>query len=378
MSALRVAIVCDLVEEGWPSMDLVAERLFDQLALRPDGVELIRLRPRMRRRFTRIPGLADHPHARIGDRLANRYFDYPRWLASQRECADVFHVIDHSYAHLVHTLPPGKTVVTCHDLDAFRCLLHPADEPRSAPFRSLVRRTLTGLQQAARIACVSEAVRNEISAADMIPAARLRVVPNGADAASARRPDPEAAAAAFRLLGPMDPSHPELLHVGSTIPRKRIDVLLRAFAGVRARRPGARLIRVGGLTEAQRRLAAELGVLDGVVETPFLDRPVLEAVYARAVVMLLPSDREGFGMTIVESLAAGVPAVVSDLPSLRETGGEAALYCPPGDADAFANAVLAILDDARTDRRTPAVAQASRFSWASYAAHMSDIYREIG
>jgi glycosyltransferase involved in cell wall biosynthesis len=134
---------------------------------------------------------------------------------------------------------------------------------------------------------------------------------------------------------------------------------------------------VGGLTDAQRRLAAELGVRDGVVETPFLERAVLEAVYRRARLTLLTSDREGFGLTIVESLAAGVPPVVSDLPSLRETGGEAAVYCPPGDAAAFADAVLAILDDARTDRRTPAVAQASRFSWASYAADMTEIYREV-
>jgi glycosyltransferase involved in cell wall biosynthesis len=349
----------------------------DQLARQPDGIELVRLRPPMRRRFTSIPGFSDHPRARILDRLANRYFDYPRWLAPRRERADVFHVIDHSYAHLVHALPPGKTVVTCHDLDAFRCLLRPAEEPRSASFRSLARRTLTGLQQAARVACVSEAVRAEIAAADIVPAARLRVVPNGADAASARPPDPEAEAAAVRLLGPIDPSRPELLHVGSTIPRKRIDVLLQVFAAVCACRPGARLVRVGGLTEAQRRLAGELGALDGIVETPFLERAVLEAVYARAAVMLLTSDREGFGLTIVESLAAGVPAVVSDLPSLRETGGAAAVYCPPGDADAFAQAVLAILDDARTDRRTPAVAQASRFSWASYAARMSAIYREV-
>jgi glycosyltransferase involved in cell wall biosynthesis len=224
---------------------------------------------------------------------------------------------------------------------------------------------------------VSEAVRAEIAAAEIVPAARLRVVPNGADAASARPPDPEAEAAAVRLLGPIDPSRPELLHVGSTIPRKRIDVLLQVFAAVRAQRPEARLVRVGGLTEAQRRLAGELGVRDGIVETPFLERAVLEAVYARAAVMLVTSDREGFGLTIVESLAAGVPAVVSDLPSLRETGGEVAIYCPPGDAHAFAHAVLSILDDARTDRRTPAVAQASRFSWASYAARMSAIYREV-
>lgn len=377
MSALSVAVVCDLVEEGWPSMDLVADRLLEQLARQPAGLEAIRLRPAMRRRFTRIPGLARHPRARIADRLANRYFDYPRWLAPQRSRADVYHVIDHSYAHLVHALPAAKTVVTCHDLDAFRCLLHPEEERRSAGFRSLLRRTLTGLQQAARVVCVSEAVRGEIAAAGIVPAARLRVVPNGVDAASSSDPDPGAVAAAGRLLGEAGASGPELLHVGSTIPRKRIDVLLQAFALICERRPRVRLIRVGGLTAAQRRLAADLGVSDRVVETPFLDRPVLRAVYARAAATLLTSDREGFGLPVVESLASGVPVVASDIPSLRETGGDAAVYCPPGDARAFADAVLALLDAPCADRRARGEARASRFSWPSHAEQMAGIYREL-
>lgn len=375
MSALRVAVVCDLVEEGWPSMDLVADRLLEQLARQPDGIDAIRFRPAMRRRFTRIPGLARHPRAGIADRLANRYFDYPRWLTPRRSRADVYHVIDHSYAHLVHALPAAKTVVTCHDLDAFRCLLHPEAERRPAAFRSLLRRTLTGLQQAARVVCVSEAVRGEIAAAGIVPAARLRVVPNGVDAASTA--DPGAFAAAERLLGEAGASGPELLHVGSTIPRKRIDVLLQAFALICERRPRVRLIRVGGLTAAQRRLAADLGVIDRVIETPFLDRPVLRAVYARAAATLLTSDREGFGLPVVESLAAGVPVVASDIASLRETGGDAAVYCPPGDARAFADAVVALLEAPCADRRARGEARAARFSWPSHAGRMAGIYREL-
>ena len=62
---------------------------------------------------------------------------------------DLFHVVDHTYAQLVHALPADRTGVYCHDLDAFRCLLEPAADPRPRWFRALARRILTGMQKAA-------------------------------------------------------------------------------------------------------------------------------------------------------------------------------------------------------------------------------------
>ena len=64
---------------------------------------------------------------------------------------------------------------------------------------------------------------------------------------------------------------------------------------------------------------------------PLLDRDELADLYRRAALVLLPSDREGFGLPVVEAMACGTPVVASDIPALREIGGDAAAYCAPGD-----------------------------------------------
>jgi glycosyltransferase involved in cell wall biosynthesis len=371
----RVGVVCDLAGEAWPSMDLVAEQLLRHLQSPGGGFTPVALRAPTTWRLARVPLVGSYQRVRMLDRLINRYRDYPRWLARHQDGLDVFHIIDHSYAHLVAQLPAAATIVTCHDLDAFRPVLHAAEEPRPRWLRALIGRTLAGLRQAARVACVSRAVGDEIVAAGLVDPSRVRVVPNGIDAVMTPRPDVEADGAAERLLGPARSS--DLVHVGSAAPRKRVDVLLRAFALVRERRPDARLVRVGGLTAGQRALAGSLGVGDAVVELPFLDRNVLAAIYRRASVVVVASDREGFGLPVAEALACGVPVVASDIPSLRETGGEAAVYCPRGDAAAFARAALALMDPASGDRRTTGLNHAAGFTWQAHAAHMEALYREV-
>jgi glycosyltransferase involved in cell wall biosynthesis len=376
MPPLRIGVVCDLVEEQWPSMDLLGDRLIETLARDFSGqVEPIALRPSMRRRITRLPGLTSHPRARMLDRIANRHYDYPRWLSRRASGFDLFHVIDHSYAHLVLALPEGRAVVTCHDLDTFRPVLRPREEPRSRAFLALVRSTIRGLQRAVRIACVSAATRDELAGSGLVDPARLCVVPNGVDERFSPAPDADADARAGQLLGsPSGTIH--LLHVGSAIPRKRIDVLLRAFAIVWRREPKARLIRAGGqFTAEQARLAARLGVEERVVSLPFLDTRLLAAIYRRAAVCLLTSEREGFGLPAVEALACGVPVVASDIKALRETGGNAAVYCPAGDAEAFAAAALAAI--ARPGPQAPRLEHASRFSWHTHAAAVTALYREV-
>ncbi len=370
----RVGIVCDLAGEAWPSMDLVAHQLARHLPS-AGAITPVTLRGPTTWRFVRVPGFASAPRVRTLDRLINRYRDYPRWLARHHDGIDVFHVIDHSYAHLVDVLPPGGTVVTCHDLDAFRPVLSPADEPRPRWFRALVERTLGGLRRAGRVACVSEAVRGELIAAGVVDAARARVVPNGVDAGMQPEPRRAADAAAERLLGPARPA--DILHVGSTIGRKRLDILLRAFARIRSVRPDARLIRVGGLGPEQRALASALGLDGTVVELPFVDRPVLASIYRRSALVMLPSDREGFGLPIAEALACGTPVIASDIPSLRETGGAAAVYASRGDAAAFARAALALLEAPAGERRQLGLQHSAHFTWRTHAACMATLYREL-
>ena len=245
MTSTRVALIADLREERWPSMDLVADMLAAHLPMWGVGASL--LRPPMVRRFSSQGGALHAGYT--ADRMINRLRDYPRWLARHRDDHDVFHVTDHSHAHLDHGLPPARTIVTCHDLDTFRCLLRPDEEPRSWAFRRMTQHILSGFQRAARITCDSEATRQAILAHDLVPAERLVVVPMGVHPACSPEADPEADLEVERLLGRRDGAV-ELLHVGSTIPRKRIDVLLEVLARISRELPVRLMIPV----ESKKRL----------------------------------------------------------------------------------------------------------------------------
>jgi hypothetical protein len=111
---LKLALLSDPAEEGWPSMDLVAEMLTAQMTAR-HGTRI---------RIERLSA----PWRKLGygshnlDRLVNRFYHYPRFLRDIAKEFDVFHILDHSYAHLALSLPLGQTVATCHDTDAFRIL----------------------------------------------------------------------------------------------------------------------------------------------------------------------------------------------------------------------------------------------------------------
>ena len=248
----------------------------------------------------------------------------------------------------------------------------------------MARRTLAGMRKAARVCCDSVATRDALVANALVSPGRLVVIPNGVHPACSPRADEAADAAAARLLGPADPGVAEILHVGSTIPRKRIDLLLRILAAARAQCSNLRLVKAGGaLTADQRRLAQTLGLEESIVTMPFLEPAVLAALYRRAALVLMPSEAEGFGLPLVEAMACATPVVASDIPVLREVGAEAAVYCAVADLPAWNATVAAMLRERAGDparwaaRRAAAIRRASHFSWAAYADRCAALYREI-
>jgi glycosyltransferase involved in cell wall biosynthesis len=374
---LRLALLMDPLEEGWPSMDLAGEALHEQLhGPLAESVWVTPVRPRMVPLARRLPGLGERRQALNVDRLLTRFLAYPARLALGTRGLDAYHVVDHTYAQLVHALPPERTGVYCHDLDAFRSLLEPEKEPRPAWFRAMAWATLKGLQRAAVVFHSTGTVREELLRHGLVPPERLVHAPLGASPEYG--PEPVPGDTSDEVLRPLG-GQPYVLHVGSGIPRKRLDVLFEVFAALRRRYPELRLVQQGAtLNEAQRAQVERLGIGDALLQPPKLDRATLAGLYRRARGVLVTSEAEGFGLPVIEALACGAPVVASDLPVLREVGGEVVTYVPVGDLDAWTEATHHVLESPEPDtRRSQRIAHGRGYSWEAHARIILDTYRRL-
>ena len=217
MTPPRLAILTDYPDEGWPSMDLCADMLLAHLPRDgPLAVEAARLCPPFRRLATRLSGVGRRNAAFNADRLLNRFVHFPRHARRLAGYFELFHIVDHTYGQLVHVLPTGRAGVYCHDLDAFRCLLDPARDPRPRWFRALARRILTGMQKAAIVFHSTAAVGQQIVRSELVPSDRLIYAPLGV--APEFAPFPSRPAVEGRWLAELA-GRPWVAHVGSCVPR---------------------------------------------------------------------------------------------------------------------------------------------------------------
>jgi glycosyltransferase involved in cell wall biosynthesis len=354
---VKLAIVSDFVEEGWPSMDLVADELVRAAAELP-GVEVGKVQPRMLGPFSKLaPKHAASYLVKNADRFSGRYVEYSLRMLRERSRYERFHVVDHSYAHLALLLPAGRIGVFCHDTDAFQPLFDSA-APRWR--KALAGVLLSGMRRADVVFYSTSSVRESIVRHELVPEGSLVHAPYGV----AREFQPAPTAEDARLDG----RPPFVLHVGSLIPRKNPEFLLRLVASVRASRPELELVQVGGtFSDAQLRLVEELGLTPHLRRLSGLSRGELSALYRRARAVLMPSTAEGFGLPVTEALSCGAPVVASDLPVLREVGGEAAEYCPVSALDAWRAAVLRELDAPPGARMDVRLRTAASYSWHAHA-----------
>jgi glycosyltransferase involved in cell wall biosynthesis len=379
---MRLAVLCDYPEEGWLSMDLCAQMLLDQMLQENwprntrEEWHSQRICPQFQHRLTQVPGLGRT--AWNGDRLINRFWDYPRHVRQQVATSfDRFHVCDHTYAQLVHELPPERTGVYCHDIDAFRSLLEPAQEPRPRWYRTMAQRILDGLQKAAVVFYSTTIVRQQIEHYQLIESSRLVHAPLGV--APEFTPDaiaPEEAQALFSTLS----NRPFLLHVGSCIPRKRMDILLEVFGQLRRHHPTLRLVKVSGTwTPEQQQQIDHLDLRSHIDHWQGLSRGAIAALYRQAKALVLTSEAEGFGLPLLEALACGATAVVSDIPVLREVAGTAALYCPLNNHNHWVHTLHSVLTNGDTaPPHSHRLAQAEKYNWKAHTAAITHAYRQLG
>jgi glycosyltransferase involved in cell wall biosynthesis len=248
-------------------------------------------------------------------------------------------------------LAPCAAVTVFHDLQHKR---HPEYfRWFDLPFWKLL--LWASAHRARRLIAVSEATRDDLVRAYRLSPERVSVVRHGVEldffALDRSRTD------AFVLC------------VSTLHPHKNLDRLIRAYA----RRKRDWRLTITGMrgffAEALDRLVAELGVQDSVELTGWIPRDALLLLYSRAQAFVYPSTFEGFGMPVLEAMAAGLPVACSDIPPLREVAGDAALFFDPTKEDEIALALERIVTDcplrARLAQAGPE--RAREFSWGRAA-----------
>jgi glycosyltransferase involved in cell wall biosynthesis len=212
---------------------------------------------------------------------------------------------------------------------------------------------------------------------DHIRLRRVEVVGEGVSSALAALPaDADQRRARLGL-----PASGYLVSLATVEPRKGLDVLLEALTRTGA--PDLPLLVIGqpGWGKVDLRQSAEDLRLDPhrVRVMGRLPDPDLAVVLHGATVLVVPSRAEGFGLPVLEGMAAGVPVVTSDAPALVEVGGGATRTAPVGDATALADVLADVVSDAhlRTRMVEQGLRSAAGFSWESAAATLADLYRQL-
>jgi glycosyltransferase involved in cell wall biosynthesis len=171
---------------------------------------------------------------------------------------------------------------------------------------------------------------------------------------------------------------PFILTVSTLHPHKNLDGLMRAFAEFRKTRPEFRLIVVGlrgFYTAALEELRTSLGLSAAVHFTGWIPRAELYDLFAGATAFLFPSTFEGFGLPVLEALAAGIPVACSRIEPLSSLAGSAALQFHPGERSAILDAMVRITSDDELRARLSAAGpiRAKEFSWARTAQVTLDV-----
>jgi glycosyltransferase involved in cell wall biosynthesis len=269
-------------------------------------------------------------------------------------------------AYTAPVLAGCPVVLTIHDLSY---LAHPEwFRPRERWRRALLTRL--SARTARHILTDSAFSASEVERLLGVPAERVTVVPLGLGLPA----EPVGAG----------PREPLVLYVGTILNRRRVPDLIRAFARAATIRADLRLVLVGDnrTWPAQDLDAAarEATVSARVEIRSFLPDEALAALYRRASVFVFLSEYEGFGLTPLEALAHGVPAVVLDTPVAREVYGGAARFVAAGDIAGTADAILGLVGD--DEARRALLGEASRllprYTWATAAARTIGVLERAG
>jgi glycosyltransferase involved in cell wall biosynthesis len=298
---------------------------------------------------------------RIPVRLLNVLWHRLEWPPVERLTPGRLDVAQSAHPLLIPSSGAAR-LVTVHDLDF---LDHP-ERSRAEIRRDYPALSPSHVARADHVVVVSEHTAREVEVRLNVPRSRVSICPPGAPPWPRREDEPVRDGV--------------VLFLGTLEPRKNIGVLLDAYERLVARRADAPpLLLAGRVGDAAGALVARArqGTLAGRVEVPgYIPPEARLELYRRALVFVLPSHTEGFGMPAVEAMMAGVPVVAADRGALRETVGAGGWLFDPADAEALARALDTLLGDAALRRRVSDEGRrhAEQFTWTRTARGLREAW----
>ncbi|MBI4265050.1 MAG: glycosyltransferase family 4 protein [Acidobacteria bacterium] len=294
------------------------------------------------------------------------------WLLG-RVRPDVFHA-----PHYV--LPPAvpcRSVVTIHDCIH---LMFPQYLPSRAAHAYAKAAMWAAAKRSSRILTVSEASKRDILRFFKVPPEKIVVVYNAIDERFRTAPAEEEVA---RVRERYQLDHGFVLYVGNIKPHKNLVRLIEAFAELRRRGfDELKLLIIGdeiSKLPALRRAVHKHKLYKHVRFLGYLPDETLAVLYRLAAVFVFPSLYEGFGLPPLEAMASGTPVVTSNVSSLPEVAGGAALLVDPYDVGAIADGVCRVLSDAAlaSELRARGIERAREFSWTRSISRTRELYQEV-
>jgi glycosyltransferase involved in cell wall biosynthesis len=293
--------------------------------------------------------------------------------ALRRTKVDLFHAPH----YVVSPLTACPTVVTIHDCIHLR---FPQYLPNRRAYAYARVMMMMAARRARRILTVSHASKDDILRYLKVPAAKIEVIYNALDERLATPPADEAVTRVrerFQLRAPF------ILYAGNINPHKNIDRLIEAFAILRKRHDGElKLLLIGDDISKYpnlRRLVHRFQLHQHVRFLGFVPDATLAVLYRLAAAFVFPSLYEGFGLPPLEAMASGTPVITSNVSSLPEVVGDAALLIDPMNPTEIADAMWRVLQDPalRSDLIRRGCARVKAFSWERSVARTREVYAEV-
>jgi glycosyltransferase involved in cell wall biosynthesis len=291
-----------------------------------------------------------------------------------RERPDVYHA-----PHYV--LPPAvrcRSVVTIHDTIH---LTFPQYLPNRAAYAYARASMWVAAHRSDRILTVSEASKRDILHFFKVPEDKVVVVYNAIDERFSRDPLPEDVA---RVKERFQLDQRFVLYVGNIKPHKNLVRLIEAFHALRVGElEDLKLLIIGDEISkfpALRRAVHQHKLHKHVRFLGYLPDDTLAILYRLAAVFVFPSLYEGFGLPPLEAMVSGTPVVTSNISSLPEVVGDAALLVDPYDIESIVGGMRRVLTDSTlaAEMRRKGLVRAREFSWERSVAKTRKVYQEIG